>query len=233
MVLSLTYEGFQAFITLDPIPHVVVDARADKSKSIPFVKEQNTKVVSLDSYTDELVPEDGCVIVVTSENSSPSISSERAIVYYNTLTRPSSSPFTIEFKDCSTIMSERKSNVNDSKTVGSLVVLDVRRTDEVENFGTLKSAYHIPLHSLLQQIGQDTLSENLQAILTSTRPIVLSCRTSRRAKFSTQLLHDLGVKQVFCLDKGACGLSKFPENEMKCYKSYEISDAIPPPSDEP
>ena len=76
-------------------------------------------------------------------------------------------------------------------------------------------------------------SDALKAVLAADKPVVIGCRTSRRAKFAAQLLSDVGVKTALYLDKGACGMSKFPENNMKCYKSYELSDPVPEPSDEP
>ncbi|EGD74038.1 hypothetical protein PTSG_05732 [Salpingoeca rosetta] len=224
MPLSLTYESFHSLISNDPVPHVVVDFRASQEKAIPAVEEYNTKVVKPDEYLDDLVAEDGCAVVVYDSSDAPEFKSDRAVVFFNVNTEPAASDsFQLKSKDCQTVMTERD----------NLVFLDVRRQDEVDNFGMLSYAVHIPLHELLRQLNQGAHSEGLEKLLSATKPVVTGCRTSRRAKFCTQLLHDVGVRDAQYLDKGACGMSKFPENNMKCYKSYELTDPVPEPSDEP
>eukprot|EP00043_Microstomoeca_roanoka_P019489 m.219715 g.219715 ORF g.219715 m.219715 type:complete len:224 (-) comp17003_c7_seq5:552-1223(-) len=223
MVLQLTYEGFESLIKKDPVPHVVVDCRSDTQATIPFVEDAKTKVVGLSEYNDSLVAEDGCAAIVYDGSEVPTFTSQRAVVLFNMNTKPASEPTKLNSKTCQDLMTEGDANL----------ALDVRRDDEVANFGKLPQAVHIPLHVMLGQLSDGSPSEAMQEILTTTKSVVVNCRTSRRAQFCAQVLVDQGVKAVFYLDTGACGLSKFPENNMKCYKSYELTDPVPEPSEEP
>ena len=151
MVLQLTLEAFASLIKNDPVPHVVVDCRSKKENavSIPHVEENNTKVVAKDDYNDSMVAEDGCVAVVydSDEGEAPVVASERAVVHFNTGTKQADAKFELVPKTCESVMTEPE----------SLVFLDVRRKDEVDNFGMLKFALHIPLHELLDQLSTGVL----------------------------------------------------------------------------
>jgi rhodanese-related sulfurtransferase len=145
-------------------------------------------------------------------------------------------------------------------------VLDVRREDEVEHFGKLAHATHVPLHLALLQLTTGNralspplpgrllraelnrrahggngccgsgvrlpghMSEPFAAVLSNSKPVVCACRTNRRSRFATQCLLDFGVADVKFIDKGACGCSQIPSNEMQCYPSYEVGEPVPEPN---
>ena len=73
-------------------------------------------------------------------------------------------------------------------------------------------------------------SPKLTTILTSGKPVIVGCRTNRRSRFATRCLLEYGLPDVKYIDKGACGCSKIPSNLMRCYPSYEATDAVPKPN---
>eukprot|EP00045_Choanoeca_perplexa_P007069 m.62117 g.62117 ORF g.62117 m.62117 type:complete len:224 (-) comp13918_c0_seq2:1099-1770(-) len=219
-LFELSFETFEMLTQTDPIPVIVVDLRKMKD-SRDLVLPSSTPVVKLDAFDKTQLAEDGCVCVVYDGEAPSHDLLDVPTLYYNVNTEPSKQAVEeLVYKDCETITEEGSANV----------VLDVRRLDEVDNFGKLPGAIQIPLHEFVQQLTTGQHSPNLTAILTAGKPVIVGCRTNRRSRFATRCLLEYGLPDVKYIDKGACGCSKIPSNQMSCYPSYEVTDAVPKPN---
>ncbi|EDQ91429.1 uncharacterized protein MONBRDRAFT_31431 [Monosiga brevicollis MX1] len=218
-MLELTRESFDLLVKTDPVPHVLVDARC-RSDSNDLTVPASTVVVKPAAFQTSMLPEDGCVCIVYDAEPALVDTGALACVQFNINTAAREHVPELEEISCDTVTEQGEQNY----------VLDVRRTDEVDNFGKLPHADSIPLHLVLQQLSADDKSPALTNMLRNDRTIIVGCRTNRRARFMTQILLDMGMKSVKFIDKGACGCSQIPSNDMKCYPSYEVSDPVPAPN---
>eukprot|EP00049_Salpingoeca_infusionum_P008422 m.138289 g.138289 ORF g.138289 m.138289 type:complete len:221 (+) comp14010_c0_seq2:2178-2840(+) len=213
---AMTYEVFRSLVDTDPIPHVVINHLPEGVEMPPL--PETTKVCKLEEFKDDMVPVDGCVaIVVQKPEDKPALESQHPVMFFSIDVQPDPEFKEPESFSCDTIL----------KSDGSLFVLDIRRYDEVQNFGALPHSLNIPLHDLLRELNEGAHSENLRTILTTDKPIVTCCRTQRRAGFTARLLNSIGLKDVHYVFKGACGCAEEPESGMLCYPSYEVGEELP------
>eukprot|EP00055_Hartaetosiga_balthica_P006768 m.22036 g.22036 ORF g.22036 m.22036 type:complete len:228 (-) comp5414_c0_seq1:181-864(-) len=221
---KLSLEAFKLLMETDPIPHVIINGCKNPETTIPFLLE-TTLVVSEEEWKDELVPSDGCGVFVTdSDGECPidHLEHERTITWFDTRTPLSEEKFVISSIDCDdALMAEVKK---------TKIVVDIRRQDEVEHFGSPDFSIKKPLHELLHDITHDVGVANILGVGPENdpeKPLVVFCRTNRRAKFCAQLLHDAQVKDVEFVTKGAVGLSEKKELHMHAYNSYEVGEDFP------
>eukprot|EP00049_Salpingoeca_infusionum_P008421 m.138290 g.138290 ORF g.138290 m.138290 type:complete len:220 (+) comp14010_c0_seq2:694-1353(+) len=213
--MDLSYEVFRSLIDTDPIPHVVINELPVGVEMVDLAKD--TKVVSLQDFHDDMVAEDGCVVIVSNSAQHTELQSRHPVLYFNIETKADPAAVAPDNLSCKDILHGD----------GSLQVLDIRRTDEVENFGKLPHSVNIPLHELLGQLNSGKHSEELTTILTTKKPVVTCCRTQRRAGFTAYLLMSIGVPNVRFVYKGACGCAEEPGSGTLCYPSYELGETVP------
>jgi rhodanese-related sulfurtransferase len=76
-----------------------------------------------------------------------------------------------------------------------LFVLDVRDPPELEGeLGRLPSAVNIPLHQLMQRLGELSAREG--------RDMLVVCRSGKRSEAAARMLQESGVERVFVLEGG-------------------------------
>eukprot|EP00056_Hartaetosiga_gracilis_P010628 m.158619 g.158619 ORF g.158619 m.158619 type:complete len:226 (-) comp13356_c0_seq4:5185-5862(-) len=219
---QLSLEAFQSMIETDPIPHVLINACKNKDSVIPFVLE-STKIVTEEEWKDELVPEDGCGIVITdSDGVCPidHLEHGRTIAWFDVRTKAGEEKFELPWKVCEEVIKEGDKNY----------VVDIRRKDEVEHFGSADFTIKKPLHELLHDVTHgDGIAQILEVGTENEpeKPIIVFCRTNRRAKFCVQLLHDANVRNVSFVKKGAVGLSENKDLHMHAYNSFEVGEEFP------
>eukprot|EP00056_Hartaetosiga_gracilis_P010629 m.158666 g.158666 ORF g.158666 m.158666 type:complete len:173 (-) comp13356_c0_seq6:5523-6041(-) len=105
---QLSLEAFQSMIETDPIPHVLINACKNKDSVIPFVLE-STKIVTEEEWKDELVPEDGCGIVITdSDGVCPidHLEHGRTIAWFDVRTKAGEEKFELPWKVCEEVIKE-------------------------------------------------------------------------------------------------------------------------------
>lgn len=161
-MLSLTYESFRLLVETDPLPHAVVDMRSPASGDLKLPEEtkvcgemamyryHSRQVLKLEEYRSGMVPADGCVCIVHDADTAPSVDiSDVTCVCFDSRTAPNPSGVVLESVACADIVQHATDHI----------VLDVRRPDEIANFGKLDFARNVPLHEMMQQLGNG-LSES-------------------------------------------------------------------------
>jgi rhodanese-related sulfurtransferase len=121
------------------------------------------------------------------------------------------------------------------------VVIDARRTDEREHFGSIAGAVHLAVEDLPARIAAASAAQRLPwtstacgpgvsgdsvcAAAPGTRRVLVHCRTNRRARFFAWLLKDIGVDAKFYTG-GVCEWSTVDET-VKAYPSFEVGEPVP------
>ena len=119
--------------------------------------------------------------------------------------------------------------------VAKRVVMDVRREDEVANFGLVPGGINMPLHRLAKAlagapVGKD--KETIDAFVASELPRFTICRTQRRATVAAQLLLLLPTAATTTVIKGghnAMAQHLGPTGPLKPYPSYMPGETVPEP----
>lgn len=74
------------------------------------------------------------------------------------------------------------------------IVVDVREASELAETGKLQSALHLPLPGIRAQAARRQVPPELDAF--RGRPVILYCRTGRRAGEAAEILRRLGIADV-------------------------------------
>ena len=67
-------------------------------------------------------------------------------------------------------------------------LIDLRNQDELDEFGFIKNAVHIPLHEL---------PDKLKDVKSYSKPIVLFCKAGGRAERAKEFLEAQGLTEVY------------------------------------
>jgi len=115
------------------------------------------------------------------------------------------------------------------------MLVDVRRPDEISNFGKHPKAVHLPTEEFPMAMTR-TPSEwqsiypfpKIGTIADCTT--IVCCRSNRRAKWAYLVARDMGVdaKHLLVFKDGVMGLSKIHPGIIP-YESYDLGDPVPPP----
>jgi len=103
-------------------------------------------------------------------------------------------------------------------------LLDVRREEERELYGSIPESLSLPAEDFA--VRDSTAADD--AKLDKTTPVVVQCRTNRRAQFVAQLLHDDGFKHVLVLKEGSFDWD-VDGGMVKRYASWETWQSPPKP----
>lgn len=112
------------------------------------------------------------------------------------------------------------------------LVIDLRRHDERSMYGKIPGTVHVPTDEIPSALRmssrqwRDTYHCDKPA---QGDPVVMQCRTNRRASWAAQIAQDAGFKKCFVYKQGVYGWKLSPA--VKSYRSYEKWD--PPPEPEP
>ncbi len=77
------------------------------------------------------------------------------------------------------------------------IVVDVREASELAETGKLRSALHLPLATIRAEASKQRIPPELQGY--KRRPVILYCRSGRRAGEAAEILRRLGVTDVYNL----------------------------------
>eukprot|EP01112_Ceratiomyxa_fruticulosa_P000536 TRINITY_DN1048_c0_g1_i2.p1 TRINITY_DN1048_c0_g1~~TRINITY_DN1048_c0_g1_i2.p1 ORF type:complete len:283 (-),score=40.46 TRINITY_DN1048_c0_g1_i2:556-1404(-) len=133
------------------------------------------------------------------------------------------------------LSTERLKDMLRDASVKNLIVLDVRRKDELQNFGVLDCAKNIPteVFSHLFSLGEEEfLSHAGFQKPGKESQIILYCRSNRRAKYVFLLAFEFGYRNIFVFKDGVMGLSQIDQKVIP-YESYDVTDPIPAPLPSP
>lgn len=107
-------------------------------------------------------------------------------------------------------------------------VLDVRRHDERSLFGAIPGTWHVPVEELpaaLNMSSEAWLKRYRFPRPSRSEPVVMQCRTNRRAVWAAAMARDAGYDNVLVYKQGAFGWRL--SSKVKAYASYEEGDDVP------
>lgn len=122
----------------------------------------------------------------------------------------------------------------------TFLIVDLRRKDEIANFGSYPNSVNLPTEECTRaiQLSEEEWKENFKftkplslSSSSSSLPLLLYCRSNRRAKFVYNVLRDAGWEKeginIKIFKDGVAGLSRIVSHVLS-YDAYDPSDPLPP-----